>query len=150
MKFIHLSDKPYTTFNTPKSSLGIFKPNGLWLAPKGVWEEYTKFELSRQPHKYTYEFDIDIDKLIILKTYKDIEKFNDTYSVEVENSPEYKDFFVDWDRAKKETGKSGVYIKNAQIKQARQKFIWYSGFDVESISIWNSDAIKSFKLISDK
>jgi|GEM_PF-5023813 len=142
MKFIHLADKPYTKFNTPKSPLGTIKPKGLWLAPKGVWEEYSKVELSRQPHKYMYEFDIDMDKLIILKTYKDIKNFNDTYGIEVD---EYEDFFVDWDRAKKETGKSGVYVKNAQIKQARQKFMWYNAFDIESIAIWNKHAIKSFE-----
>ena len=150
MKFIHLSDKPYTKFNTPKSSLGIIKPKGLWLAPEGVWEEYLKVELDRNLPAYKYEFDIDVDKLIILKTYKDIKKFNDTYTVEVEDTDEYKNYFVDWDRAKKETGKSGVYVKNALVKKARNEFMWYNAFDIESISIWNSDAIKSFKLISGK
>ena len=148
MKFIHLSDKPYTKFNTSKSSLGLIKPEGLWLAPKGVWEEYSKVELSRQPHKYVYEFDVDIDKLLILKTYKDIKTLNDTYGIEVEDSPEYENFFIYWDRIKKETGKSGVYVKNAQIKKARQEFMWYNAFDVESICIWNKDAIESFEEIA--
>jgi hypothetical protein len=143
MKFIHLSDKPYKKFVSSKI-LGVIKPKGLWLAPKGVWEEYAKVELSRKSHKHIYEFNIDTDKLIILKTYKGIKNFNDTYGIE----DKYKNHFVDWKRAAKETGKSGVYVKNALIKKARQEFMWYYAFDVESICIWNKDAINSFEEIA--
>ena len=85
---------------------------------------------------------------LILKTYKDIKTLNDTYGIEVEDSPEYKNFFICWDRIKKETDKSGVYVKNAKIKKARQEFMWYNAFDIESICIWNKDAINSFEEIA--
>jgi len=101
-----------------------------------------------------YEFDIDMKKLIIVKTYEDIKKINDMYGLKVKSKlfskykymNKYKNYFVDWTRLQRDSGKAGFYVKNALIKQARDEFMWYYGFDVESMSIWNNDAIKSFRL----
>jgi len=165
MKFVHISHKldGFTKFRTPrKLKIGHKPNNALWLAPKGVWLDFIKTFPRFSDWKdemVQYEFDIDIDKLIILKTYDDVKKFNEEFSVEsfVANGRKnkdgsasgYIDKSIDWDKVKKETKKSGIYIVDPEIPNARRHFKpWYGTFDVESIAIWNKDAIKSFEQIA--
>lgn len=165
MKFVHISIKsePFTKFRTPRKLKTGHKPNNcLWVAPEGVWLEFIQDFPGFSTWKddiIQQEFDIDIDKLIVLKTYDDLKKFNDEFSVKTfvdtgrknkDGLPSgYTDKLIDWDKVKKETGKSGVYIVNANLAQARRDFKWwYNLFDVESVCIWNKDAIKSFEEIA--
>ena len=138
MKFYHLSDKPFTTFRTRKL-VNDMKPNGLWLAPKGVWKTYIQEELDNETPKYEYEFNINMTKIITLKTYNDIFEFNENYAILEGN---YK--VINWNLVKKNY--DGIYIKESQIKKARKDFIWYSSFDVESICVWDKNSIESFIL----
>lgn len=128
MKFYHLSDKPFTKFRNRKLGIGL-KPAGLWLAPSGVWKKYIKEELGGDIPKYEYEFDINMTKIITLDTYKDVSEFQEKYKEDWKP----KQYIINWDRVKKDY--DGIYIKNAQIKKAKE-FIWYSTFDVESICVW--------------
>lgn len=128
MKFYHLSDKPFTKLRNRKLGIGL-KPAGLWLAPSGVWKKYIKEELGGEIPKYEYEFDIDMTKIITLDTYKDVFEFQEKYKEDWKP----KQHIINWDRVKKDY--DGIYIKNAQIKKAKE-FIWYSTFDVESVCVW--------------
>lgn len=141
MKFVHLSKTQIEKFHTPKKLGRNTKPKGLWFACGDAWREYVKVELSSdwlEAYKYEYTAELDESKLIVLETVKDIKEFNDKFSGD-------EDFYsIDWDKAKKETGKSGIFIKNPQILKARKKYTWYASFDICSAAVWKKDAIKSF------
>lgn len=130
MKFYHLSDKPFTKLRKRKLGIG-FKPPGIWLAPSGVWKKFIKEELGGEIPKYEYEFDIDMTKVLTLKTYKDVSEFQEKYKDEPWKPNQYT---INWDLVKKDY--DGIYIKNAQIKKARDEFMWYSMFDIESVCMW--------------
>ena len=132
MKFYHLSDKRFTKLRKQKLEVHI-KPAGIWLAPAGVWKKYIQEELGGKIPKYEYEFDIDMSNVITLKTYKDIAKFNEEYTVPFEHRG-FKNYLIDWGEVQKKY--SGIYVKNPQIKKARDEFMWYSSFDVESVCMW--------------
>jgi hypothetical protein len=132
MKFYHLSDKPFTKLRKRKLGIGI-KPSGVWLAPSGVWKKYIQEELGGDTPNYEYEFDIDMTSVLTLNTYKDIAEFNKEYTVPFEHRG-FKNYLINWDLVKKKY--SGIYIKNAKIKKARDEFMWYNSFDVESVCMW--------------
>ena len=141
MKFVHLSKTRIEKFHTPKKLGWDLKPRALWFACGDAWEEYVKVELSSdwlEAYKYEYTAELDESKLIILETVKDIKEFNDKFSGD-ENF-----FSILWDKVKKETGKSGIYIKNPSILSARRTYTWYASFDICSVAVWKKDAIKSF------
>ena len=141
MKFIHLTDTPFTKFKKPRYLGKDFKPHGvLWLAKGNAWRDFVK-ENEWEERIYEQEFEIDMSKIIELKTYKDIKDFNDIYGIkfpESDRTPEFN--IIDWNKVRKD-GKSGIYIKDANIKKARNDFLWYSSFDVECVAIWDSDCI---------
>ena len=130
MKFYHLTDKPFTKLRKRKLGIG-FKPPGIWLAPSGVWKKYIQEELGGEIPKYEYEFDIDMTKVLTLNTYKDVSEFQEKYKDKIWKFNQYN---INWDLVKKDY--DGIYIKNAQIKKARDEFMWYSMFDIESICMW--------------
>lgn len=140
MKFIHLTNTPFTKFQKPRSLGKDVKPHGvLWVAKEDEWKEFADWTT----YEYEQEFDIDMSKVIQLKTYEDIQSFNKLYGEDYLG----KTYLVDWNKVRKD-GKSGIYIKNAHIKKARRDFIWYSAFDVECVGIWNADAIVSVTALS--
>lgn len=96
----------------------------------------------KEPYKYKYEADLDMTTLIILKTVADIKDFSEQYGIP---DKKYPFFGIDWNKVKKETDKSGIYIVNGSLKTARKKFPWYSTFDACSVAIWNKNAIISMK-----
>jgi hypothetical protein len=152
MKFTHLSTTKWRGFKTPKT-LGIgFKPQGgVWVSCDDSWKEWNV--LNDGPvHAYEYEVELDMSKLIVLKTLKDVRDFSKEFCIpssEFEEIPavsgftpeDWNNMFIRWDRVRDETGKSGIFVKNANIKTARERYPWYSTFDVCSASIWNKDAI---------
>jgi len=158
MKFVHMSPRKIKSFKTPQRLLFRFKPRGcLWFSCGDQWETYVKEEMmegSYDVYKYKYEAELDETKLIILKTYKDIKEFSDKFlvsesDIETEGLEDLdlSTAFINWDKVRKDTGKDGIYVKNALIKRARLDFLWYSSFDICSVAVWGKDAIKSMKLV---
>ena len=96
----------------------------------------------KEPYTYKYEARLDLNMLIVLKTIADIRVFSEKYAIPDKKYPNY---FIDWNKVKKETDKSGIYIVNGLLKTARKKYAWYSTFDACSIAIWNKNAILSMK-----
>jgi len=141
MKFTHLSKTQITKFHTPKKLGMNVKPKGLWFACGDDWKEWVRGEMGDdwlESYKYEYIAELDESKLIVLETVKDIKEFNDQFS------GDDKFYSIDWDKVKKDTGKSGIFIKTPNIAKARQKYIWYSTFDICSVAVWKKDAIKTF------
>jgi len=139
MKFYHLSDKPFSKLQNRKLEIGL-KPSGIWLAPSGVWKNFIQEDLGGEIPKYEYEFDIDMTKVITLNTYTDIAEFQEKYKDEPFKSKHYT---INWILVREDY--DGIYIKNAQIKEARKDFVWYATFDVESICMWTN--LSSPKLV---
>uniref|UniRef100_A0A6C0CIQ9 Uncharacterized protein n=1 Tax=viral metagenome TaxID=1070528 RepID=A0A6C0CIQ9_9ZZZZ len=143
MRFTHLSATQVKEFHTPRK-LGIKpKPAGvLWFACEDAWRTWIKDEVGNEEwlkqYKYEYTAELGESKLIVLKTYKDIQEFNTKFSGDEDYNT------INWDRVRKETGKSGIFVKNPRIFKARQDFLWYSSFDICSVGVWSSDAIRSF------
>ncbi len=141
----HLSQTPLKKIRNPKNLGFSFKPEGcLWVACGKEWEEFVEDEMEAgydRQYKHKYKIELDLDRIIVLKTKKDISDFNQKYTVEIEDTPQYKNFLIDWNQVRKETGKYGIFIKNPHIKTARREFPWYSSFDVCSAGIWDNRAI---------
>lgn len=143
MVFVHLSHTQIQKIKTPRQLGKGYKPQGsLWFACGNAWEEWMSAEgfQPKEPYKYKYEATLDTEMLLILKTIGDIQTFSEKYAIP---DTKYRYFFIDWNKVKRETGKSGIYILNGSLKTARKKFPWYSTFDACSIAIWNKDAVRS-------
>lgn len=141
MKFFHFSNKKLGEFKEP-NDLGIsYKPNNvLWLSNEKDWLEFYTEMMSKKP-KYKYTIDIDSSNLLTLKTYTDIKKFNEKYGIDFEYEHKgvlMKNLLIDWNKVRKDHP-VGIWIKNANIKKARDEFNWYYSMDVESIMIWNNN-----------
>ena len=96
----------------------------------------------KKPYKFKYFATLDTSKLVILKTVKDIQTFTERFSIPDEK---YPFFFIDWNKVRRETEKSGLYLVNPNLKTARKKYAWYSSFDACSVVIWKKDAILSIR-----
>jgi len=143
MVFVHYSSKQIQAIKTPRQLGNGYKPQGtLWFACGNAWETWMAAEgfEPKEPYKYRYEATLTTEMLIVLKTVKDIEQFSEQYAIP---DKKYPFFFIDWNKVKQDTGKSGIYIVNGQLKTARKKFPWYSTFDACSVAIWNKNAIQS-------
>jgi hypothetical protein len=143
MVFVHLSRSQLQTIKSPRQLGTGFKPQGsLWFACGTAWEDWMAAEAfePKDPYKYKYEANLDTDMLVVLKTVGDISAFSNQFAIP---DKKYPFFSIDWNKVKKETGKSGIYIMNGSLKTARKKFLWYSTFDVCSVAIWDKNAIRS-------
>ena len=145
MEFVHLSPVRFTKLRSPRSLGTSFKPKGsLWFSCGDAWEEWMKAEgfEPKQPYKFKYFTTLDISSLLVLKTVKDIEEFTERFCIP---DKDYPYFFIDWNKVRKETEKSGIYIVNGNLKTTRKKYAWYTSFDACSVAIWKKDAILSMR-----
>jgi hypothetical protein len=141
MEFVHLSPRRITAIKNPKQLGTSFKPKGcLWFSCGDAWEQWMAAEgfQPKEPYKFKYKATLDLEKLLILKTISDIERFTRQFGIP---DKDYPTFFIDWNKVRKETGKSGLFVVNGNLKTARKKFAWYSSLDGCSVAIWKNDAI---------
>lgn len=141
MDFVHLSPKQITTIRKPRQLGKSFKPQGsLWFSCGDTWEQWMEAEgfQPKEPYKFKYFATLNLERLVVLKTVAEIQAFTEQFGIP---DKQYPRFFIDWNKVRKETDKSGIYIVNGSLKTARKKFAWYSTFDACSVAIWNKDAI---------
>jgi hypothetical protein len=144
MKFIHYTNTPFYKFKNPKLNINFKPVKALWLSCNNDWIKWREKEGMNYDYKYKYTFNIYKSKLIILNTYKDIHDFTIKYKSNIQITiSNKKHYIIDWNKVKKDY--CGIFIKNANIKKAREDFIWYYSFDVCSVALWNKDAIKDFR-----
>ena len=147
--FVHLSPRRITHFKTPENLGDGPKPlRCLWFSCGDAWEKLAASDMPDtylKNSKYKYEAKIDETKLLVLKTVKQIADFTDKYSIIDKERPDLTSASIDWNKVRSETGKSGIYIPNADLKTARKKYLWYYSFDICSIAVWNGDAILSME-----
>ena len=135
----HFSAKPFR-LNRSKIYLQRtdFKPEGFWVSDesKEGWKQWCQAEGFRvDTLKYCFEITLDPKKLLIIKTAKQLEKFNAEYGIER---------LIDWRRVSKEY--QGVLITPYQWK-FRHGFIWYYTWDCASGCIWDLRGIKKKRLV---
>ena len=143
MKFIHYTNKPFNKFKNRSLNINLKPVKALWLYCNNDLINWKKRENIDLNYKYKYTFDIDKSKLIILKTYNDIQyntiKYRSNKQVTISDK---KHYIINWNKVNKDY--SGIFIKNLNIRKAREDFIWYYSFDVCSVAIWNKNAIIDF------
>jgi hypothetical protein len=143
MKLIHYTNKPFYKFKNRSLNINLNPVKALWLYCNNDLINWTKRENMALNYKYKYTFDIDKSKLIILKTYNDIQDFTIKYrSNKKITISDKKHYIINWNKVNKDY--SGIFIKNLNIKKAQEDFIWYYSFDVCSVAIWNKNAIIDF------
>ena len=138
MKFVHYSPRKIESFHFEPDLRVHFKPyHVLWVARDEEWKNYLKEIDSKtlKSYKYKYIFDIDMKQVIELGTFKELDRFSQEFETDRQ--------LIDWNKVRRETGKCGIYVKNAQNPKLRMYFGWFSSFDVESIGIWDNSCIKS-------
>jgi hypothetical protein len=163
IKFLHYSKEKIEEIKTPKK-LGIsFKPkNCLWLSCNEDWEEiFDEFNNNLKKNKkynHIYDVDIDLSKMIILDSKKDIINFTKKFQYKYIVNKTIKNrktktkkvkkenyILIDWDKVREETGSYGIFIKNASYSDLQMKYLWYSTIDICSVAIWDKRGILSLK-----
>jgi hypothetical protein len=151
MIFKHFTKKKFIGFKTPilnhtKDVRTLLKPQkALWLSCGDDWINLLKKGTSTKPMPtYEYTMNVDVSNVIILNTYKDIKNFTEKYM----SATKYvilEDAFhdaIDWNKVKKDY--SGIYIKNPNIKKAKDEYLWYKSFEICSAAIWDKKAILEY------
>ncbi len=147
----------------------IDKPEGLWYSLKWYWIEnlsvgmryyeidYTKkdkkvYTLDNEEYLYKIELQKNVhtnindskglNKILLLKKYKDCKKFYDKYKYEESSHPKRK--WIEWKKVYMDYGGielADIHLEKSQIKE------WFFAWDVPSGCIWNKDLIKNFERV---
>lgn len=122
------------------------KPRGLWYACGDAWlrwyDEDNLREWDGKIPPFTYEFDLDKSRFLLIHDAHGMHRFRDTYGVTGGDDldPEWVD--IDWRVVAKEY--DGIQICPAQSKRGMG---WYYGWDVASGCVWRKRAIRGFRRI---
>ena len=114
------------------------KPKGLWYGIGASWVDWVKSEMPEWEEDYTHLIDVDPNKIIVIKNYDELIKFNKEYS-EGEN--------INWGEVARTY--DGIEIV-PHIGKARYELGWYGTWDVASGCIWRENAIKGINNLNDK
>jgi hypothetical protein len=123
-----------------------FKPIGLWYAIDGAWIEWCKNEMPHWIKKHEITLEIDMSRVLIIKTVKDLNEFIKKYTIFISENING----IYWRRVA--TDYDGIEIQNyRKLKWSEDCIklfcpIWFSGWDVSGGCIWNLLAIKSYKV----
>jgi len=143
-KRVIMSHEPEIKFrDTPITDQGIRnKPRGLWYGFGASWLDWIKSEMPHWERDYMHVIEINPDKILTINSREELDLFTKKYTA---GSGVIE--LIDWVRVANDY--SGIEIPT-YISSARMEVDWYYPWDVESGCIWNSDGIKSIKLINDE
>jgi hypothetical protein len=106
-----------------------FKPRGcLWLSCGDAWLKWLSDEQMAsmlKSYRFVWTVEVDTERLVCLMTKRDIKHFHKRFGVVAHES-----YAIDWDRVRRETGKSGVYVHDASITLAapeKTTILWCLG-----------------------
>jgi len=136
------SEKEISFKDQPNQSIGQ-KPKGLWYGIGTSWVDWVRSEYPSHEGDYIHLIDVDLNKIKVIKTYKELVEFNKQYS-------EGRDFLgeaINWVKVAKTY--DGIEIA-PYIYEGRMEIDWYYNWDVASGCIWRENAIKSIKNLNDK
>jgi hypothetical protein len=113
------------------------KPVGLWYGFGDSWSRYVA-DIPQLKGIMTYEIDLGSSKIAKLKSKKDVENFTNEFP-----NDEVPSMFVDWTKVAKKY--DGVQIKPYD-RFWGDRFMWVSGWDVESGCVWNLSKVKAKRI----
>lgn len=121
-----------------------FKPIGLWYEIDGSWVDWCKYNQKDWLRKYVIEIEFDLEKVLILKAKKDLNKFIKTYE-----EREFKGYNqINWRRVAEDY--SGIEIQNYnELKWNHSDLyfeVWFLSWDISSGCIWDLSIIKKWSL----
>jgi len=141
-RVIMSKEEKITFRNNPKQT-PHHKPKGLWYGIGTSWVDWIRSEQPDWEEDYTHIVDVDLSKIKVIRSYDELLKFSDEYSI----GDKPTGGLIDW--AKVASKYSGIEIV-PYIFKARFDLLWYYSWDVASGCIWDSNAIKSIKNLGDK
>lgn len=146
MKFLHYSFLPLKAIESREQLIDSDwpspKPIGFWVTIDGekCWRTFClqeDFRLSELEN--CYEISIDLSNILLINNNTDFDYFTRHYR----GSDRYRGKMISWGEVAKEY--KGVVI--SPFLWDRCHVTWYSGWDVASGCIWDTSAIKDFKLV---
>lgn len=160
MRFVHYSDdqdlsldKLYSVNQFALSDKGVsyFKPLGLWFSDDDEsenWREWCEEEgLDPERLEYAYQAELDLSKVLHIRTEKELRDFHRKYAEKVEVLS--WSMLIDWQKVAQDY--KGIIISPYQWDMRLDGEVrWYYGWDVACACIWDMSAIKSFEKIKGK
>ena len=123
-----------------------FKPKGFWYAIGNAWIDWCKSEMPDWINPYVYTINILTENnMLYLDSKESVILFTERYEKEI--VPHYKG--IDWEQVNKDY--DGVEF-NPYFYDIRFSFdhLWYSGIDVPSGVIFNTDIIDIKNILLNK
>jgi hypothetical protein len=119
-----------------------FKPKGLWYAIGVEWVEWVKSNMPEWEKDYIHEIKINENRMIIIRNYDELVAFEEKYGIE--DQPR-RYMVINW--GKVATDYDGIEIA-PYIFEARNKHMWYYGWDIASGCIWANGAIQNIEKLN--
>jgi hypothetical protein len=151
-----VSNIKHLSFEVDKNTIKR-KPPGLWFALGDEWLQHlkkTNFWMNK--YNYVYELELDMSKMIMVNTMKELQNFSSEYGV-LRKDTSVVD--IDWNMVITRTKKQGIIVPH-NFKKSHRKYSyfnkitnvfhdleWYLSWDIASGVIWNSTAIKNINMI---
>jgi hypothetical protein len=122
------------------------KPEGcMWYSfGKRTFENYRTYELERRERKYYYKQLIRKSELIHIASERDVMLFTSKYASagrpqeRTEDRETSRIRQIDWDRVRRETGKSGIAL---YVEDKDEGVQWALGWNVASVAVWDARAL---------
>lgn len=168
-KLYFFSPTPFTRFNNKIQHSKLIKPNGLWFACGNDWIKFMlDNDFKTDAYDYLYELKIDATKILVIKTFNALEKFNKEYSYTISTTFDALDFLTGKQR---QVTEEHTYINWASVSKVYDgimicpsfmnkiwklwkkqpsiinNFFWYYMWDIASGVIWNEKAFDSANLL---
>jgi len=128
----------------------MLKPRGLWYGINGEWHRWCKSNVKEYIKRYDYVIDLDMSKILCLRSSSDIRLFIDKYDFvpDIFKNVDFKhlSMWIDWQAVAKKY--DGIEIDPYEHNfMAAINMLWYYIWDCSSGCVWNKSAIKSIKII---
>ena len=117
-----------------------YKPKGLWYGIGSSWIDWVRLEMPHWERENIFEIKINMEKMLILDTRKDIENFLNEYKSSLLAPLQ----FIDWERVASKWG--GIELTENAMSSVR--FEWMNPWDVPSGCLWGDNMLISTRKIT--
>jgi hypothetical protein len=95
----------------------------------------------------SYELDVDLTDMLVLRTCEDLDDFTDVYGSELGCADYFRNKFrvIDWKQVAREF--AGIEIAPYQWDR-RHTLSWYYGWDCASGCVWHPRAVKGVREVT--
>ena len=122
-----------------------FKPKGLWYGFGDSWQKWCENEQPDWIHQHFYELKPNGSNLLILKTERDMLRFNDEYGGKpvLPGMRIFKQ--IEWSRVTQNYNGIEIPIYFWQFR-LHPDFLWFYGWDCASGAIWNLEKVDAVEI----